>query len=148
MKKKEEEICPICKKRSAKRVCPEIHQPICASCCGQERSEKKCTRDTCAYGFEKIWIEKQEHRTVEHRISWSPTKEDIQAELQGVLLAWCYKPLAILDGRTPIEVAKTPEGKKKLIELLQSIETDAKKTKRPGAHLVDYTIMKKELGLL
>jgi len=56
--------------------------------------------------------------------------------------------LAILDGRKPIDVAKTQEGKKKLIELLQSIETEAKKTKRPGSHLVDYTIIKRELGLL
>jgi hypothetical protein len=40
------------------------------------------------------------------------------------------------------------EGKKKPIELLQRIETDAKKTKRPDTHLVDYTIIKKELGLL
>lgn len=148
MKKIDEEICPLCKKRSAKRVCPEVHRSICVSCCGQKRLEKKCTRDTCVYGFEKIWVEKEKHGMVEHRISWSPTKEAIQAELQGELLAWCYQPLAILDGRKPIDVAKTPEGKKKLIELLQRIETEAKITKRPHAHLVDYTIIKRELGLL
>jgi|GEM_PF-6165656 len=148
MKKKEEEICPPCKKRSAKRVCPVVHQSIYASCCGQQRSEKKCTRDTCVYGFEKIWSEQQDHGMAEHRISWPPTKEDIQAELQGILLAWCYRPLPILAGRTPIEVAKTPEGKKQLIELLQSIKDDAIKTKRPDAHLVDYTIIKRNLGLL
>jgi hypothetical protein len=148
MKKEKEETCPLCKKRSGKRSCPEVHQSICASCCGQKRSEIKCTNKNCPYGFEKIWIEKQEHRTVEHQVSWSPTKEDIQAEMQGVLLAWCDRSLAILDGRTPREVAKTPEGKKQLIALLQSIENDAKKTKRPGADLVDYTIIKRELGLL
>ena len=73
-----------------------------------------------------------------------------EAELRGELIAWCYRLLGILHGEKPIDVAKTPEGKKKLIALLQSVETDVKKkkTKRPNRILVDYTIIKTELGLL
>jgi tetratricopeptide (TPR) repeat protein len=148
MEKKDEEICPICMKQKGTRLCPDIHKNICPSCCGPRRSEKKCTNKYCKYGFEKTWKEDTVYGKVEHRISWSPTKEDIAAELNGELIAWCYKPLETLDGKKPIDVVKTPEGKKKLIELIHSMETKAKKTARPNAQPLDYTPIKKELGLL
>lgn len=148
MRKKGIEICPICMKRKGKRMCHDVHQNICPSCCSPRRSEKKCTSEYCRYGFEKTWIEDNELGKRERRICWSPSKEDIIAELYGELIAWCYKPCNALDGKKPIEVVKTPEGKKQLIELIKSIEDEAKKTVRPNAQLVDYTIIKKELGLL
>jgi hypothetical protein len=148
MGKKNKDICPICLKRKGRRLCPDLHQNICPSCCGPRRSEKKCTNEYCRYGFEKTWIEDTELGKMKRRISWSPTKEDIIAELNGELIAWCYRPCNALDGKKPIDVVKTPEGKKQLIELIKSIEDEAKKTVRPNAQLVDYTPIKKELGLL
>jgi len=149
MEKKNKDICPICLKRKGKRLCPDFHQDICPSCCGPRRSEKRCTNDYCRYGFEKIWIEDTGGGKVERRISWSPTKEDIAEELIGELIAWCYKPLEALNGKKPIDVSKTPEGKEKLIKLINDLENKAKKIKRsPTAQLIDYTPIKKELGLL
>jgi len=149
VRKKSKDICPICLKSNGKRLCPDFHQNICPSCCSPRRSEKKCTSEYCRYGFEKTWIEDIGYGKVERRISWSPTKEDIAAELNGELIAWCYKPLETLDGKKPIDVSKTPEGEEKLIKLINDIENKAKKIKRSStAQLIDYTPIKKELGLL
>lgn len=149
MRKKSNDICPICLKRKGRRLCPDFHHNICPSCCAPRRSEKKCTSEYCEYGFEKIWIEDTGCGKVERRICWSPTKEDIAEELNGELIAWCYKPLEILDGKKPIDLSKTSEGKEKLIKLLNDLESKAKKTKRSSTtQLVDYTPIKKELGLL
>ena len=149
MRKKSNDICPICLKRKGRRLCPDFHHNICPLCCAPRRSEKKCTSEYCEYGFEKIWIEDTGCGKVERRICWSPTKEDIAEELNGELIAWCYKPLEILDGKKPIDLSKTSEGKEKLIKLLNDLESKAKKTKRSSTtQLVDYTPIKKELGLL
>lgn len=149
MVKKDNEVCPICKKRHGTRLCPDFQKKICSSCCGPRRSDKKCRIDRCEYGFEKIWIENTKHGKVEHRISWSPSKKDITSEIEAELISWCYKPCNALDGKKPIDVSKTPEGKEKLIELINNIENKAKKTaKSPNVQLIDYTIIKKKLGLL
>jgi len=148
MVKEDNEVCPICKKQHGTRYCPDFHKKICSSCCGPRRSDKKCRVDHCEYGFEKIWIEDTKHGKVERRISRVPSKKDIISEIEGQLIAWCYKPCNALGGKTPIDISRTPEGKEKLIELINSIENKAKKTVRPTAQLVDYTIIKKELGLL
>lgn len=136
-------------KRKGKRLCPNVHQNICPSCCGSRRSEEKCTSEYCRYGFEKIWIEDTGPGKMEHRVYWSPSKQDIVSEIKEELIAWCYKPCPALEGKKPIDVSKTPEGKKKLIELITTIENKTEKTVRsPTVQLVDYTPIKKKLGLL
>ena len=149
MRKKSKDICPICMKRKGKRLCPDFHQNICPSCCGPRRSEKRCTNDYCRYGFEKIWIEDTEYGKIERRVCWSPSKKDIMSEINAELIAWCYKPCQALEGKNPIDVSKTPEGKQKLIELIDTLENKVKKeVKNSTVQLVDYTPIKKELGLL
>jgi len=146
---KSKDICPICLKRKGRRLCPDVHQNICPSCCAPRRSEKKCTNEYCRYGFEKTWIEDTEQGKVERRIFWTPSKRDYLEEINAELIAWCYKPCPALEGKKPIEVSKTLEGKQKLIKLIESLENKGKKLpNRPSAQLVDYTPMKKELGLL
>jgi hypothetical protein len=42
-------ICPLCRHRKARRVCPALQQTICTVCCGSKRlTEIACTSD-CVY---------------------------------------------------------------------------------------------------
>ena len=42
-------MCPLCKKRPAKRACPALHHDICTVCCATKRLvEIRCTQD-CRY---------------------------------------------------------------------------------------------------
>jgi hypothetical protein len=148
MKKNQEVICPICLMSLGKRTCPLVHHRICPVCCGQTRSTRNCSQEYCTHGYEKIWLEETRHGLREQKIYWSPTTEDIEAELTGELIAWCYRPIPALDGKRPIDVSKSAEGKKKILALLQSAENKGKTLKGPHWQPIDYTIIKKKLGLL
>jgi hypothetical protein len=42
-------VCPICKKRPAKRFCPALGEKICAICCGEGREVTIDCRSDCPY---------------------------------------------------------------------------------------------------
>lgn len=69
----------------------------------------------CFYLFKVlVLIEDTKNGKVERRTCWSPTKEDIAAELHGELIAWCYRPLAIFHGEKP----KTEE----IVNIFRSVD--------------------------
>jgi len=148
MKNKTTDRCAICLKRKGRRYCPDIHRNICPSCCAPKRAEKKCTSTFCRHGFEKVWIEDTATGPVERRVFWTPSKRDYLSEINAELVAWCHKPCPALDGKKPIDVSKTSDGKQKLIKIIDDLESRAKALKRPESLIVDYTPMRKELGLL
>lgn len=58
-------ICPICKKRKAKRFCPAKGEMICAVCCGTEREVTIDCPSDCAY-----LIASREHRDERREVDW------------------------------------------------------------------------------
>jgi hypothetical protein len=45
----EKEHCPLCGARKARRLCPALHQTICAVCCGTKRLTEIQCPDSCPY---------------------------------------------------------------------------------------------------
>src|SRR5258706_14313451 len=41
--------CPLCRTRKERRVCPALHQTICAVCCGTKRLVEIQCPDDCVY---------------------------------------------------------------------------------------------------
>ena len=148
-RKHEEDLCPICQRRNGKRFCPDYNYDICSKCCGPRRADKKCMQDHCAFGFEKILVEETDVGKVEHHFYKSLDKNDALSDVEGQLIAWCYKPCKALDGKKPSELSKTKEGRERLDKLFVELEKKTKRTaKLYGMQPVDYTVVKKELGLL
>jgi hypothetical protein len=134
MKKYQEVICPMCLMSLGKRICPLVHHRICLVCCGQTRATRNCSQAYCTHGYEKIWLEETKHGLLEQKIYLSPATEDIEDEFAGELIAWCYRPIPALDGKRPIDVAQTPDGKRKILALLQGAE-------EKGFHMVSHQVI-------
>jgi hypothetical protein len=67
---------------------------------------------------------------------------DIQQQIytkfmQGLYEKWLQEKIPALDGRTPMQAVKTGEGKRKVIELLKSIENSEEHNKKKGRPFYD-----------
>ncbi len=60
---------------------------------------------------------------------------------------WLRKKIPALDGKTPMQAVKTKEGKKKVIELLKSIENSEEHNKREGRPFYDISWMWERLKI-
>ncbi len=74
--------CPICNKRSAKRMCPAKKVMICPKCCGLKRlKEIKCV-PTCDYLEQHQRVEAE--KSMEEEQALAPSSEETQLNLDGI----------------------------------------------------------------
>ena len=57
------------------------------------------------------------------------------------------KPVEVLDGQTPREAVRTPEGRTKVIEALKMFEYTQAQRREAGDQWYDINRMRRELGL-
>jgi len=67
--------------------------------------------------------------------------------MQGLYEKWLQEKIPALDGRTPIQAVKTDEGRKKVIELLKSIENSEEHNKKQGRPFYDVLWMWERLKI-
>ncbi|MGD2144833.1 MAG: DUF2384 domain-containing protein, partial [Anaerolineae bacterium] len=77
-----------------------------------------------------------------------PPPELIAEIEEKVLRQWIDESIPALDGLTPREAVKTPEGREKVLELIESFtQLQRAGPERPGLLVPDYGKVKKMLGL-
>jgi hypothetical protein len=74
-------------------------------------------------------------------------KEIISGILEQHYAAWPDKPLPALDGKTPREAANTYLGRKRLAEILKTIENGEERKRRGGEAFYDVSKLRRELGV-
>ena len=67
--------------------------------------------------------------------------------MQGLYEKWLQEKIPVLDGRTPMQAIKTEEGRKKVIELLKSIENSEEHNKKKGRPFHDISWMWERLKI-
>ena len=67
--------------------------------------------------------------------------------MQGHYEKWLQEKIPALDGRTPLQAVKTGEGRKKVLELLKSIENLEEHNKKKGRPFYDISWMWKRLKI-
>jgi hypothetical protein len=60
---------------------------------------------------------------------------------------WADVPLPALDGISPREAVKTPEGRRKVEELLRTMENGEARERKRGGAAFDFTPIRESLGL-
>jgi hypothetical protein len=92
-------ICPLCRKRRAKRACPALGQQICAVCCGTKRLvEIRCPAD-CGYlrssqSHPPARVQRQRERDLSHLAPTIAGLADREAEILFVVATFLstYRP--------------------------------------------------------
>jgi len=88
--------------------------------------------------------------------SQKSTETDLPMELQQQIYTqfmqkhcekWINEKIPALDGKTPVQAARTYEGKKKVIDLLKLFENGEERNKKEGRPYYDLTWMWERLGL-
>jgi hypothetical protein len=77
---------------------------------------------------------------------------DIQQQIytkfmQGLYEKWLQEKIPALDDRTPMQAVKTEEGKRKVIELLKSIENSEEHNKKEGRPFYDISLIWERLKI-
>jgi hypothetical protein len=97
-------ICPLCKRRKARRGCPALGEQICAVCCGTKRQiEIRCPSD-CAWlatarEHPAAAVVRQQQRDVGVLVQVMRDLSESQSQL-------CFLVLTFLAGYTPGELAR------------------------------------------
>jgi hypothetical protein len=60
---------------------------------------------------------------------------------------WVDEKIPALGGKTPREAVRTPEGKKKVEELLKDFENVEERKKRDGEHYIDINVLRQMLNI-
>jgi hypothetical protein len=60
---------------------------------------------------------------------------------------WVDEKIPALDGKTPREALRTPEGKKKVEELLKDFENIEERKRREGEPYIDIDVLRRILNL-
>jgi hypothetical protein len=60
---------------------------------------------------------------------------------------WVDEKIPALDGKTPREALRTPEGKKKVEELLKDFENMEERKKRDGEPYIDIDVLRQMLNI-
>ena len=68
-------------------------------------------------------------------------------EMEEFVKKWVDEKIPALGGKTPKEAVKTPEGKKKVEELLKDWENVEERKRKEGEHYIDINILRQMLGL-
>ncbi|RME42433.1 MAG: DUF2384 domain-containing protein, partial [Chloroflexi bacterium] len=81
------------------------------------------------------------------RVPSSVAEAETAAILHEEYAAWVDRPIKALDGKTPREAVKRPEGRSHVIELLKAIEFLEEERRRAGKPWYDVNQIRRELGL-
>ena len=76
--------------------------------------------------------------------------EDVQAQLLGPIMqkqieSWIDERIPALNGKTPRQAVKTKAGRDKVVAMLKDQENSMQR--QPGAALVDFSAVYRELGI-
>lgn len=85
-------------------------------------------------------VEKREMSPTEYELYRKILREYYEKE-------WLYSKIPFINNQTPLEAVKTPEGKKKVVELLKLIENREERQRRMGKPYMDPEWLWERLGL-
>lgn len=70
-----------------------------------------------------------------------------QAQLERQYKDWADAKLPALNGMSPREAVRMPEGRQRVLDLLKHIENAEERSRKEGRLYLDVAVLKKELGL-
>ncbi len=110
--------CKICKNYRAQRYCPRKGKDICWLCCNAMRTDRKCPRE-CAYLIRSDEAESFADTRLKAKVDSMQELRDLTKRLFD---RWSESPSDIFNGRVPVDMTESEEGKKELQGYLSRIE--------------------------
>ncbi|MBS3741672.1 MAG: tetratricopeptide repeat protein [Candidatus Cloacimonetes bacterium] len=112
--------CKVCKDHKAMRDCKKLNKKICFHCCNEIRIKMDCPL-SCKYA-----IKEKEDNTKLSIKNYSESIAEQQELLDLHLNKWLYAENPQFDNKTPIEFAKTKQGKEQIAKFLDKKEQNLK----------------------
>ncbi|MCI0613712.1 SEC-C domain-containing protein [bacterium] len=89
----------------------------------------------------------KEKRSEKNEIDVPEANEVMMKVLAKKMENWLHESIPALDGKTPLEMVKTAEGKERVETLIKEFENKEERKRRKGQPFVDVNILRERLGL-
>ena len=106
--------CSVCKTHRGNRFCLRTGKKICWHCCNEKRVDYKCS-ENCKYSLKQIKEGLFELKTN------ADSKAEYDDLLRNEIKLWVRKPQDLFEGRLPLKMSETEEGRKQLYDFFNKI---------------------------